>query len=44
MRAQGLANLSEVRAVVLESDGSISVVHGNDRPLYSAAIRAGGTA
>ena len=30
VRAQGLGDLSEVRAVVLESDGSISVVHGKD--------------
>jgi uncharacterized membrane protein YcaP (DUF421 family) len=30
VRAQGLGDLSEVRAVVLESDGSISVVHGQD--------------
>ena len=30
VRAQGLSDLSEVRAIVLESDGSINVVHGKD--------------
>lgn len=30
VRAQGLPDLSEVRAIVLESDGSISVIHGKD--------------
>jgi uncharacterized membrane protein YcaP (DUF421 family) len=30
VRTQGLGDLSQVRAVVLESDGSISVVHARD--------------
>ena len=30
VRSQGLSDLSEVRAVVLEADGSITVVHGKD--------------